>query len=31
VFGEGTPFQAFEKREATVVAESPVQPSGGGL
>ena len=31
VFGEGTPFQAFEKREATVVAESPVQQSGGGL
>ncbi|GMR23645.1 MAG: V-type ATPase 116kDa subunit family protein [Acidobacteriota bacterium] len=31
VFGEGTPFQAFEKREATVVAESPVPQSGGGL
>jgi V/A-type H+-transporting ATPase subunit I len=31
VFGEGKPFQAFEKREATVVAESSVQPSGGGL
>ncbi len=31
VFGEGTPFQAFEKREAAIVAESSVQPSGGGL
>lgn len=31
VFGEGKPFQAFEKREATVVAESSVQHSAGGL
>lgn len=31
VFGEGTPFHAFEKREATVVAESPVQQSVRGL
>jgi len=31
VFGEGELFQAFEKREATVVAESPVRQSGGRL
>ena len=30
VFGEGKPFQAFEKREATVVAETTVQSSQGG-
>jgi V/A-type H+-transporting ATPase subunit I len=31
VFGEGKPFEAFEKREATVVAESPIPTSGKGL
>jgi V/A-type H+-transporting ATPase subunit I len=31
VFGEGKPFEAFEKREATVVAETPVPTSGRGL
>ena len=29
VFGEGTPFEAFEKREARAVAESPVRETGG--
>lgn len=31
VFGEGKPFEAFEKREATVVAETPIQETTGGL
>lgn len=31
VFGEGKPFHAFEKREATVMAESPIRETAKGL